>query len=197
MSQDDQSVRIECADKSTYQGEILVGADGAYSAVRQALYESLKTENKLPASDQVPLPFTTTCMVGQTVPLDPTEFPELLQPLSNFHHIKGDNKPYSWMTGNTADNRICWVVVEYLERESSKASSSYRNSEWGKEATELWCKQIYDYPITVGPEGSQMTMGKMLDKTPKDLISKVMLEEKVFDTWYHGRTVLLGDGMYC
>lgn len=57
------------------------------------------------------------------------------------------------------------------------------------------CKLIYDYPITVGPEGSQMTMGQLLDKTPKHLISKVMLEEKVFLTRYHGRTVLLGDGM--
>ncbi|KAI1293403.1 hypothetical protein EDD11_008426 [Mortierella claussenii] len=30
--------------------------------------------------------------------------------------------------------------------------------------------------------------------TPKDLISKVYVEEKMFETWYHGRTVLIGDG---
>ncbi|GJJ74360.1 hypothetical protein EMPS_06718 [Entomortierella parvispora] len=195
MSQDRQGVRIECADKSTYDGDILVGADGAYSAVRQALYSGLKEENKLPASDEMPLPFTTTCIVGQTEPLDPTEFPELLQSLSRLCNIKGDNKPYSWMTGATADNRICWVVIEYLERKSSKENASYRSSEWGQEAAESMCKLVYDFPITLRPEGSKMTMGHLLDKTPKHLISKVMLEEKVFDTWYSGRTVLLGDGI--
>lgn len=37
-------------------------------------------------------------------------------------------------------------------------------------------------------------MGEIMDDTPKELISKVFLEEKVFKTWYHGRTVLIGDG---
>lgn len=37
-------------------------------------------------------------------------------------------------------------------------------------------------------------MGDLIDKTPKELISKVMLEEKLLDSWY-GRTALLGDGM--
>jgi len=40
-----------------------------------------------------------------------------------------------------------------------------------------------------------LTLGDYLDKTPRDLLTKVMLEEIVFDTWYGGRSVLLGDGM--
>ncbi|KAF9923164.1 hypothetical protein BGZ67_010058 [Mortierella alpina] len=99
--------------------------------------------------------------------------------LKIFCHVKGDNKPYSWMTGNTADNRIFWIVIEYLEQESSKADDSYRRSEWDQMTTESMCKLIYDYPITVRQGGSRMTMGQLLDKTPKHLISKVMLEEKV------------------
>jgi hypothetical protein len=38
-------------------------------------------------------------------------------------------------------------------------------------------------------------MGYLYDRTPQDRISKVMLEEKIFKTWHHGRTVLLGDGI--
>ncbi|KAF9307779.1 hypothetical protein BG003_000217 [Podila horticola] len=39
-------------------------------------------------------------------------------------------------------------------------------------------------------------MGDLIDKTPKHLISKVMLEEKIFSTWHGGRTVLLGDACH-
>ncbi|KAG0337805.1 hypothetical protein BG000_004954 [Podila horticola] len=111
-----------------------------------------------------------------------------------FCHVKGDNKPYSWMTVNTADNRICWIVIEYLEQESSKANDSYRSSEWGREATESMCKLIYDYPITVGAEGSQMAMEQLLDKTPKHLISKVM-EEKIHIASGAGTTNAMQDAV--
>jgi len=37
-------------------------------------------------------------------------------------------------------------------------------------------------------------MGEMMNDTPKLQISKVYLKERVFKTWYHGRTVLIGDG---
>ena len=37
-------------------------------------------------------------------------------------------------------------------------------------------------------------LGSLLDATPKENISKVVLEEKVYETWTHGRTVLIGDG---
>ena len=98
------------------------------------------------------------------------------------------------MTFITADNRICWVVIEYHNQELSKESESFRKSEWGQEAVESMCDLVRDFPIPVGPEGSELTLGHLIDRTPKELISKVMLEEKVFDTWYHGRTVLMGDG---
>ncbi|KAF9080763.1 hypothetical protein BGX27_005287, partial [Mortierella sp. AM989] len=39
-------------------------------------------------------------------------------------------------------------------------------------------------------------MGDLIANTPKDCISKVFLEEKVFQTWYHGRTVLVGDAAH-
>ncbi|KAF9086682.1 hypothetical protein BGX23_008664 [Mortierella sp. AD031] len=51
-----------------------------------------------------------------------------------------------------------------------------------------------DYPIVFGD--GKMTLGDLYDRTPKDMMSKVMLEEKVFKTWYSGRTVLLGDACH-
>lgn len=46
----------------------------------------------------------------------------------------------------------------------------------------------------VGPEGG--TVGDLIDSTNRELLSKVMLEERAFKTWYGGRTVLLGDACH-
>lgn len=50
--QNADGVLIRCSDNSSYQGDILVGADGAYSAVRQTLYKQLSRQNKLPQCDE-------------------------------------------------------------------------------------------------------------------------------------------------
>lgn len=51
IQQTDDEVTIHCSDNTSYEGNILVGADGAYSAVRQCMYKQLAQENKLSASD--------------------------------------------------------------------------------------------------------------------------------------------------
>lgn len=54
------------------------------------------------------------------------------------------------------------------------------------------CKEVRDFPVPGG--NGKLVLGDLIDRTPKEYISKVMLEEKLFDTWFGGRTVLLGDG---
>lgn len=78
-----------------YEGDILVGADGAYSGVRQGLYKMLKKEGRLPSSDDVPLPYNTISLVGQTHPLDPEEFPELKEPTCIFNNMNGAGTPFT------------------------------------------------------------------------------------------------------
>jgi len=93
-------------------------------------------------------------------------------------------------------NRYCWVVTQYLEEElGTESNDTYRSSEWGAESAESMCKEVRDFQIPggVGPEALR-TVGALIDNTPKELISKIKLEQKVFETWYHKRTVLLGDG---
>ncbi|KAF9391885.1 hypothetical protein CPC16_003798 [Podila verticillata] len=175
FKQNDHGVTIRCADSSEYEGDILVGADGAHSAVRQHLYKLLKKAKSLPPSDDVPLPFKCVCLVGQTEPLDPEEFPDLKEENCKDYSILGKD------------------MCTFLDKETSKKNDSFRNSEWGIEAAEAMSKEVRDFKIPGGKDGKVRTLGDLLDRTPKGLISKVMLEEKVFDTWYGGRTVLLGD----
>lgn len=71
--------------------------------------------------------------------------------------------------------------------------NSENSGEWGAAPAHTMCDETRDFPLQLG-DGKKWTMGDLYDLTPKELISKVMLEEKVFKTWHHGRYVLMGDG---
>ncbi|KAG0354647.1 hypothetical protein BG005_006315 [Podila minutissima] len=196
FDQSKQHVLVRCADASKHYCDILVGADGAYSNVRKTLYSSLEGKDKLPASDSAPLPFKAVCLVGQTGPLDPEEFPDLKDEMCKDYSIVGTKSMYSWCTFTTKKNTLCWMVFHFLDKERSKGDDSYHYSEWGPQAAEAMCKEVRDFKVPGGKDGKVHTLGDLIDKTPKELISKVMLEEKVFSTWYDGRVVLLGDACH-
>lgn len=105
-----------------------------------------------------------------------------------------------WVIMSTAQNTLCWMVIHHLSQKTSKAAMEQRfrnneNSEWGAYPAQIMCDDTRDFAIEL-EDGKKRTLGDLYDLTPKDLISKVMLEEKVFKTWHHGRCVLMGDGRY-
>ncbi|KAF9947872.1 hypothetical protein BGZ72_010189 [Mortierella alpina] len=254
-------VSVTCADGTQFFGDIVVGADGAYSATRQLLYQQIEDDfatassfktasassleeslmiEPLPASDKEVLSFTSTCLVGQTgAGLDRKKF--------NFVHgmdcrvgsIIGDNKPFSWSVFSMPDDSICWMVTEHLNEtlpshavttilstsrpasplshvadastpsppvsptssvsssapssSSSASDETYSSSEWGPHRVEVMCDRVGKFPIPCGPG---LTIQDLIDTTDKDKISKVMLEEKLFETWSYGRVVLIGDACH-
>ncbi|KAF9931280.1 hypothetical protein FBU30_010509 [Linnemannia zychae] len=200
ISDKDEKVFVHLSDSSVHEGDIIVGADGAYSLVRQRMYEQLKTKGELPKSDQEELPFSCTCLVGQTNPLDPEQYPFVNQPTCAFRGYIGKSKPYTWGALNTAENTIAFTVVHHLNTTTNKAAMEKRcqqteNSGWGALAAQAMCDETRDFPILL-QDGMKHTLGDLYGQTPKELISKVMLEEKVFQTWYSGRYVLLGDACH-
>ncbi|KAF9156839.1 hypothetical protein DFQ26_009212 [Actinomortierella ambigua] len=84
-------------------------------------------------------------------------------------------------------------MTEQLNSESSKEHGNYQNSEWGAGGAEKMIEQCKDFPC---PLGENLTMGDIFANTPKEQISKVMLEEKVFDSWHSKRLVLIGDAAH-
>ncbi|KAF9911532.1 hypothetical protein EC991_003335 [Linnemannia zychae] len=198
ITEKNDKVTVHLANSETFEGDIVVGADGAYSAVRKRMYDILKSKGELPKVDQEDLPFSCTCLVGQTKKLDPKEVPLVAEPLSYYNSIHGKDKPFSWHTFNTAQGTICWMVLEHLSKRTSKAAMEQRfrdtnNSEWGDHPAQTMCDETRNFPLPLG-HGKAGTLGDLYDATPKEYISKVMLEEKVFYTWYYRRYVLLGDG---
>ncbi|KAG0371914.1 hypothetical protein BGX24_000998 [Mortierella sp. AD032] len=197
--EENNKVRIEITDGSSYEGDILVGADGAYSRVRQNMFEHLLKQGKLPKTDQEDLPFRCTCLVGQTDKLDLEVFYQLKDRNYPFISTMCDDKPFLLTLFTTAQDTICWVLIRFHDNYSTKSAQEKdfrkeNNSEWGPVAAESMCDETKDIPITLGD--GNMTMADMFDRTPKDRMSLVMLEEKIFETWYYGRTVLLGDACH-
>ncbi|KAG0276776.1 hypothetical protein BGZ96_003142 [Linnemannia gamsii] len=157
----DDGVLLRFVNGSEVKGDILVGADGAYSAVRKGLYAKLKDEDKLLPSDDLPLPFTTVSVLARTCPLTPEEFPDIAKEESQFRNFIGTDKMYA----------------------SSLEDGSFSNSDWGQEAAMTMCEEVKDFPVISGGD-KKLTLQYLMDLTPKDQISKVMLEEKVFETWH-------------
>ncbi|KAF9134657.1 hypothetical protein BGW39_006246 [Mortierella sp. 14UC] len=73
----DTGIRIEISKGQSFTADILVGAVGTYSNIRQSLYEQLKAQGLLPVPDQEMMVVHHTTMVGLTEPLDPEEYPAL------------------------------------------------------------------------------------------------------------------------
>jgi len=76
--------------------------------------------------------------------------------------------------------------------EAEAKKERFANAEWGPEAsTAEMLKEFLDRPCPFGGK-----MRDIVDATPPELISKVYHEHKLYETWYHGRTVLLGDACH-
>ncbi|KAG0296749.1 hypothetical protein BGZ96_008609 [Linnemannia gamsii] len=185
----DNKVEVTCTDGSKYLGDILVGADGAYSSVRQCLYKELEIEGVLPSSDKRDLKCGFVTMVGTTDPLDPEKYPALKDEYSFFSQVIGTDKPYSWSTFTVPNNRACWNIQ--LQLDSAKSKAELAQTEWGVNNNEDMIKEVDDFRTPLGA-----TMGELIRATPQDRVSRIFLEEKLYDTWYHGRVVLIGDACH-
>lgn len=99
------------------------------------------------------------------------------------------------------NNRMAYIIQEQLSSKAPKDITTLRKERLSPEAKEKFFKDISNFPIKSDDnEGAgrnnHPTLGDLLDATEPGLAATVLLEEKVFETWYHGRTVLIGDAAH-
>ncbi|KAF9211650.1 hypothetical protein BGZ59_007778 [Podila verticillata] len=188
ISESATEVVVTCMDETTYVGHLVIGADGAYSAIRQLMYEKLKANGELPESDKRPLYFDKQCVVGMTCSLDPKKYPVLQDESCEVKVILGKDQHTSMWILPLTGNRMAWCVGgpdPHLQEEGGGG----RGRDWYPETVVEICEDVRNFKCPFG--GSVMDL---MEATPKGLVSKVLLEEKMYRTWYHGRVVLIGDG---
>ncbi|KAG0018281.1 hypothetical protein BGZ82_000486, partial [Podila clonocystis] len=190
ISESPSEVVVTCMDETTYVGHLVVGADGAYSAIRQLMYEKLKANGELPESDKRPLYFDKQCVVGMTCPLDPKKYPVLQDDSCEVKVLLGKDQHTSMWILPLTGNRMAWCVGgpdPHLQEEGGEG----RGRDWYPETVVEICEDVRNFKCPYG--GSVMDL---IEATPKGLVSKVLLEEKMYRTWYHGRVVLIGDACH-
>ncbi|KAG0007621.1 hypothetical protein BGZ80_004439, partial [Entomortierella chlamydospora] len=84
----------------------------------------------------------------------------------------------------------CDTVLGYKNPHSSDA---FKNSDWGSESSGSIQEDWRAFKLPLGPDNPYITIGDLINLTENDNVTKVMLEEKLYTTWHHGRTVLMGD----
>ncbi|KAG0256804.1 hypothetical protein DFQ27_005485 [Actinomortierella ambigua] len=160
LKQDQESATVRCS----------VGADGAYSAVRQSLYSNMAAANiPIPASDTGPLRFESFCLVGSTDDMS-DEFPALQEKTSTIHTVMASRrKAYMVNIIPLGQGRIGWSIMGKYLSPQVHDQKVFNLCDWEGEATDYLCKDVEDIAVPVGG-----TLGKVFEHTKN--ISFVMLE---------------------
>ncbi|KAG0050565.1 hypothetical protein BGZ83_004651 [Gryganskiella cystojenkinii] len=179
------SLRVKCLDRTEYDGHICVGADGAYSTVRHLIYESLTKIGRLPFQDRTGFKNPYITLVGTTTRLPPDDFKNIDEHFCYFYMTIGKGTSFSWSTMTVPNGRICWSVQKQIEISDYENEQHYfqkAGSGWDTSTLEEIIEEVRAFKTHYGP-----TIGTLIDYTPKESLAKVYLEEKLFQTWHHGK----------
>lgn len=191
MIQNNEQVTVRCSDGKTYEGDILIAADGAFSNIRHSLYWTLDEKKQLPKADATPMSVDLHIISGCTKPLDPAKYPVLLDAMSEIQSVQLPDKPYAIWFMPLLDNRIAWDITKDVTRTAIRQGEASKVYQWRPEDVEETLKTVRDFDC---PYGGQI--GDLLDTTPVENMHMHMSEERFCETWSGGRTVLLGDACH-
>ncbi|KAF9971778.1 hypothetical protein BGZ73_005160 [Actinomortierella ambigua] len=182
-------VQCKCSNGTVYDADILVGADGGYSAVRQKLYQRLKEKGLLPKADCELLNYRHSALIGLTEPMDINAFPVVDARFIEVNVVQSKDNSYTAWYSSAPERRLVWCVTGDIV--SQGRDDNFKSSDLGSESIESACMAVGHLKTPYG-----CSLSELIAKSPAESIIKFMVEEKHFKTWFDGRAVLIGEAAH-
>jgi len=184
----DSGVTVKLSDGSTAEADILVGADGIWSAVRAQMYKEGGV--KQPSSDGMTIqgcPYSGyTVFAGETVL-------KLGDYYDCGYKVYIGPKRY-FVTSDVGDGRIQWYAFLALPPGTRKAGDTWEGEDGSaKEGADVisYLKSLH--------EGWSSEIFHVLDNTPAESVEQRDLYDRwpeFFRSWADGNVVLIGDAVH-
>ncbi|KLP10127.1 Uncharacterized protein Y057_2605 [Fusarium fujikuroi] len=170
----DHGIQVTTDKGKVFQGDILVGADGIYSTVRNEMWR-IASPGYFPADEWSKVPCYYKCIFGISRPMK-----ELTQ---GHHHIYNNNSSYLILEG--PGGRFYWFLFVKLP------FALYGNDipRYTKADEEELALQHASDPIT--PE---FTFGQLYEARISSTLTP--LHEYVFEKWHYKRIITIGDAAH-
>ncbi|KLO92547.1 Uncharacterized protein LW94_12710 [Fusarium fujikuroi] len=170
----DHGIQVTTDKGKVFQGDILVGADGIYSTVRNEMWR-IASPGYFPADEWSKVPCYYKCIFGISRPMK-----ELTQ---GHHHIYNNNSSYLILEG--PGGRFYWFLFVKLP------FALYGNDipRYTKADEEELALQHASDPIT--PE---FTFGQLYEARTSSTLTP--LHECVFEKWHYKRIITIGDAAH-
>ncbi|KAL5613080.1 hypothetical protein FOVSG1_002143 [Fusarium oxysporum f. sp. vasinfectum] len=174
----DGGVQAYTQDGSVYQGDIVVGADGIHSAVRDEMWRLGKEQSPgyFPEDENSRVPVSTRCIFG--ISKRPSELGSRSQQM-----VIGEGHAYLIIAA--PGDRTYWFLFDGLPETKHREDIS----KYTKADEEGLIKEHRDDHIT-----RDVTFGELYDR--KIMSTLVPLEEYVFDRWHYKRIITIGDSAH-
>lgn len=104
-------------------------------------------------------------------------------------------------------NRIAYNISEQLDSKAGQDIDGLKKTKLTPEYLHKMSKEVYNFPIMDGHEHGhgddhidyerkRPVLGDLIDASEPGIPTMILLEEKLYETWYHDRTVLIGDAAH-
>ncbi|KAF9975104.1 hypothetical protein BGZ73_001365 [Actinomortierella ambigua] len=167
LAQNNEGVMVRCADGTTMHGDILIGADGTYSAVRQSMFDFMRKKGAhVPSEDLESLRFEQFSILGTTSRIDHLyELPRKGCAMYNVMPTR-EQDIYVYVL-DFDDGRLGWRLSGPSLTKYAKDEANFRFSDWDSESIDGLKNQLVDAPAPiVGTIGQLFEVRKEENELP-------------------------------
>ncbi|KAJ9608714.1 hypothetical protein H2200_006485 [Cladophialophora chaetospira] len=177
-----KTATVQCKDGTTYVGDVVVGADGVHSIVRQEMFRHMEVDEPslLDPADKTAMTSEYRCMYGVS---KPTAGLDRSEDMGIFNQVLGHD--LSFLHSNDKSGRVFWFVFDKMDKVHQIPSVP---------------RFTDDDAAALAERSASVQMNdkvKFADLWENRLaVHLVPLEEALFRHWTWGRLVCLGDSVH-